>query len=295
MSFTVSDYFYSLESRVGYNLLLGGTRHFGYYDEGAYWPFPIGKALRRMEEYLYKTLGLKNDALLLDAGTGNGDVAVYLAKKGLRIKAIDLLDKHVRQARSNVKCAEEKGKIECQVYHGNFENLEFDNEEFDGVYTVETLVHSAHPDQAIQEFYRVLKPGGVITHAEYEHDMANCPAGQSVFTQINTYAHLPAFQQFKLGTIRTKLEKVGFREVEIQDLSLNVAPMMRLFFLLAYLPYLVIKLLNLEAYFVNTMAAVETWRYGKHIRYLMVKGRKPFYTPSGSINVRPKGYTRQET
>jgi len=84
----VPDYYNTLESRIGYQVFLGGTRHFGYYARGTWWPFPIDRALRTMEEYLYQTIGLEGDALLLDAGAGICDVAIYMAKKGLRVKQL---------------------------------------------------------------------------------------------------------------------------------------------------------------------------------------------------------------
>lgn len=288
MPTTVSDYYHTLESRVGYKLVLGGTRHFGYYKEGTLWPFPIGAALRRMEERLYQTLGLKGNSLVLDAGAGDGSVAIYMAKKGLRIKAIDLLNMHVQWAKANVERNNLRGQIE--VSHGNFEKLNFDNDTFDGAYTMETLVHSGEPNQAMREFYRVLKPGGVVTHVEYEHDMDSNPAGRRALSRINTHAHMPAFEQFPLGTIQKKLEAVGFRDVEVHDLSQNVAPMMRFFFLLAYIPYLIIQFLGLEAHFVNAMAAVEVWRHGDDVRFLMVKARKPLVDLSRSdqLKRRPK-------
>jgi SAM-dependent methyltransferase len=237
-----------------------------------------------MEERLYQTLGLEANALVLDAGAGNGDVAIYMARKGLRIKAIDLLDMHVQWGKANVKRHQLEGQID--VLQGDYEKLDFENDSFDGAYTMETLVHAGDPNQAMREFYRVLKPGGVVTHVEYEHDMDSNSPGRNVMSRINTYAHMPAFEQFPLGTIRKSLEDVGFREVEVQDLTLNVAPMMRFFFLLAYIPYLIIQLLGLEAYFVNAMAAVELWRHSDSIRYLMVKGRKPLHAPSDSDGVR---------
>ena len=237
-----------------------------------------------MEQRLYQTLGLKANSLVLDAGAGNGNVAIYMAKKGLRIKAIDLVDMHVQWARVNVERNNLQGQIE--VSNGNFEKLECDNDTFDAAYTMETLVHSGEPDQAMREFYRVLKPGGVVTHVEYEHDMDHNPAGRRAMSRINTYAHMPAFEQFPLGTIRKKLEAVGFRDVEVQDLSQNVAPMMRFFFLLAYIPYLIIQFLGLEAHFVNAMAAVELWRHGDDVRFLIFKARKPLVDPSSLDQLR---------
>ena len=44
----LQSYYSSLESSLDYRLLLGGTRHFGYYKNGADSPFPISRALRRM-------------------------------------------------------------------------------------------------------------------------------------------------------------------------------------------------------------------------------------------------------
>lgn len=156
MPTTVSDYYHTLESRIGYKLVLGGTRHFGYYKEGTLWPFPISSALRRMEERLYQTLGLTDNALVLDAGTGNGDVAIYMAMKGLKIQAIDLLDMHVGWAKANVRRKHLDGQIE--VSQGDYEKLEFDNETFDGAYTMETLVHAGDPNQAMRESIASLNP-----------------------------------------------------------------------------------------------------------------------------------------
>ena len=61
---------------------------------------------------------------------------------------------------------------------------------------------------------------------------------------------------------------------------------MRFFFLLAYVPYLIIQLLGMEAYFVNAMAAVELWRHNDDVRFLMVKARKPLVELSNSDKLR---------
>lgn len=40
-------YYESWDSRIVYQVIMGGTQHFGYWDKDTYWPFPLGPKLRR--------------------------------------------------------------------------------------------------------------------------------------------------------------------------------------------------------------------------------------------------------
>src|SRR6187402_2068187 len=53
-----------VESRV--QIRIGGTHHFGFYNPISYWPFPIGKALRAMEEHFISDLALGKGSKVLD-------------------------------------------------------------------------------------------------------------------------------------------------------------------------------------------------------------------------------------
>ena len=53
----VVGYYRSPESRLAYRLLLGGTKHFGFYPEGA-GRLSMTAAMRRMEDELGRTLAL---------------------------------------------------------------------------------------------------------------------------------------------------------------------------------------------------------------------------------------------
>ena len=75
--------------------------------------------------------------------------------------------------------------------------------------------------------------------------------------QINTRASMPAGVMFSRGTLQDMLERRGFRDVRVEDLSANVRPIARLFFLVGYILYLIICLLGLQAWFVNTQAGVQ--------------------------------------
>lgn len=66
----------------------------GYYHQDTYWPFPINKALRAMEEELFQSLELSVGNQVLDAGCGIGHVAMHFARRGARVQGIDIVDRH---------------------------------------------------------------------------------------------------------------------------------------------------------------------------------------------------------
>jgi ubiquinone/menaquinone biosynthesis C-methylase UbiE len=228
-----------------------------------------------MEDHLYHSLGLESGAQVLDAGCGIGHVAIHLAKKGLRVHCVDLVDRHVKRAKSNVA-----GAGLCHVItvrKGNFQDLnDFSSDTLDGVYTMETLVHATDPAQALGEFFRVLKPGGSLALYEYDNDLKTQP--QSVHdaaAKINKYSAMPANTMFSEGTLVALLEGAGFEDITVKDLSVHIWPMLRLFFVFAYIPYLLITLLGLAPWFVSTFSAVHAYRGRHYWRYVAVTARKP--------------------
>jgi sterol 24-C-methyltransferase len=269
-------YYATLESRAGYWLVLGGTRHFGYYDADTYWPFPINRSLRAMEDKIFESLNLENGAEVLDAGCGVGHVAIHMAKRGLRVQGIDVVDNHIAQAQRNVKANGLQDVI--TVRKGDYHHLDaFADQSLDGVYTSETFVHATDPEAAMAEFYRVLRPGGSITLHEYDHpDMDKQPADiKESLTTINKYAAMPANDRFQTGVLEKIMEGAGFQDVKVTDMSMNIRPMIRLFFLLAYIPYLIIRFFGLQMWFVNTVAGVESYRGRNSWRYIQASARKP--------------------
>ncbi|KAK9321095.1 S-adenosyl-L-methionine-dependent methyltransferase [Lipomyces orientalis] len=272
----LQDYYGSLESRLGYRLMLGGTRHFGYYNTDTYWPFPINRSLRAMEDHLFDSLGLEPGAKVLDAGCGDGHVAMHLAGRGLRLQGIDVVDRHIRKAQRNIRAQglQDTVAVRKMDYH-HLDGLA--DESFDGVYTMETFVHATDPEAAANEFFRVLKPGGSIALYEYDHGDISASANKFKVSleKINKYAAMPGYDRFGPGVLQRILEQAGFQEVVVTDLTVNVTPMLRLFCVIAYLPYLLIRLLALEARFVNTVAGVQGYRARNTCRYVAVSGRKP--------------------
>ncbi|TPX15475.1 uncharacterized protein E0L32_004455 [Thyridium curvatum] len=281
----LQTYYSSLESRIGYRIFLGGTRHFGYYERDTYWPFPIGRALRRMEDKLAELLALPRGAELLDAGCGVGHVALRLAGKfGHRVRAIDVTDHHVAKAQRNVssRCSSSPGQVSVRKmdYH-HLETLPAGS--LDGAYTMETLVHATDPRAVLAGFHRVLRPGGRLALFEYDHDLAaegSPEEGEEEalarsMRAINDYAAMPTNELSHPGVFAQMLAEAGFEDVVVRDYSERIRPMARLFCAVAYVPWLVVSLFGLERYFINTVAGVESYRGRDRWRYVAITATKP--------------------
>ncbi|KAK7981744.1 methyltransferase type 11 [Apiospora saccharicola] len=274
----LQSYYQSLESRVGYRLMLGGTRHFGFWDHDTYWPFPFSKGLRKMEDKMAQALALPAGSTVLDAGCGVGHVALRMAKThGLHVKAIDVTEHHVVKAQRNIKRAGlPDGVISAQRM--DYHHLEsFADESFDGIYTMETLVHATDPKLVLEGFYRLLKPGGRLVEFEYDHKtLEESPKDMAAsMMKINEYSAMPTNAISQPGVFKTMLEAAGFEDVVVRDYSDNIRPMTRAFFAFAIVPYLFVRLFGLERHFINTVAGVESYRGRDHWRYVAISATKP--------------------
>ena len=276
---TLRSYYDSLESRIGYRLFLGETRHYGYYERPDDWPWPITPALRSMEAQMFEALsqGCPKGSRLLDAGCGVGHVALYMAREGdYKVECIDAVPHHIRKAKRNIADAGMQSSVTARV--GDYHHLEqYADNTFDGIYTMETLVHSKNTLKVLQEFRRILKPGGSIVLHEYDHEDIETPAkylGDSMKI-INRVTAMPGNASFDYDVVKELADQAGFKDVRLRDMSRNIAPMLWLFYIFAIIPYQLVRLLGLEHRFINTLAAVQGWRGRQFWRYTQVTGKKP--------------------
>ncbi|RMZ84997.1 hypothetical protein DV738_g323, partial [Chaetothyriales sp. CBS 135597] len=267
----LQSYYHSLESRIGFDLVLGGARHFGYWEKDTYWPFPLGRALRVMEDKLGDTLALPSGARLLDAGCGVGILAIHLARsRGHRVLGIDVVDYHLAIAQRNIARAALPA-AQVEVAKMDYHHLDtLDAGAFDGVYTLETLVHATDVPAVLQGFHRLLRPGGRVVFFEYDHDFVRDHEEVRSAAAKNEKQRRPRPKAFK-----DMLEEAGFADVMVQDYTDNIRPMTRLFFLIAYIPWLIVSLLGLERYFINTVAVIDGYRNHDRHRYLAIAATKP--------------------
>jgi ubiquinone/menaquinone biosynthesis C-methylase UbiE len=220
-----------------------------------------------MEEKLYDRLGLQPGARVLDAGAGSGYVAMTMARHGLHVQAIDITPHHLEDARKNVK--KHGLEKEIQVDYADYRNLSaFPEASFDGVYTMETFVHADDPIKVLGNFKRLLKPGGVLVlhEADFSRNSGKLQDVLRLSHCQNTLAE---------GGYEELLQKAGYKDFSLEDLTDEVLPMWRLFGVVGYVPYQIFRLLGVEDRFINVMAGVEAWLNWGDGRYISVRAVKP--------------------
>ncbi|TQS33725.1 hypothetical protein Golomagni_05919, partial [Golovinomyces magnicellulatus] len=272
----------SWESRIGYHIVLGNTRHFGYWDKDTYKMLPVGGPLREMENKMFKALDLPPGSKVVDAGCGVGHVALYMARHGLNVTALDVTDHHVAKAKRNVAKAEAAKELTTQVtvQKMDYHHLEtIPSESHDGLYTMETLVHATNPEQAVAGFYRILRPGGHIVLHEYdltyENDDEIGDDMKKLKKNIEDFGAMPTWERAKAGFYQKLLEDAGFEDVVIQDYSENIRPMLRMFWLLAAVPAKIVGWLHMEKYFINAVCGAQGYSAQNLWRYISITAKKP--------------------
>ncbi|KAL1846521.1 hypothetical protein Plec18170_009100 [Paecilomyces lecythidis] len=230
-----------------------------------------------MEDKLAASLNLPSGAYVLDAGCGVGHVAIHLATQyGFKVQGIDVIEHHLEKARHNI--AQKKLRNQVEVRKMDYHHLEsFSNETFDGIYTMETFVHATNPEAVLRGFHRLLRPGGHLSMFEYDHSMIDDSTEKMAqsMRKINEIAAMPTNDRSHPGVFQKMLEDAGFTDIVIRDYSDNIRPMTRLFFIIAYIPFLIVTFLGLERYFINTVAGVQSFRGHGHWRYVAISATKP--------------------
>jgi ubiquinone/menaquinone biosynthesis C-methylase UbiE len=106
---------------------------------------------------LVKAAQLAGNERVLDAGCGTGHTALTLAPFAREIIAVDLTEAMLEQGH---RLAAERGLTNIDFRLGDVEQLPFADGEFDLVVSRYSAHHWPHPQAALAEFRRVLRPRG---------------------------------------------------------------------------------------------------------------------------------------
>lgn len=268
--------YYRMSER-GYELFLWGSKHFGYYPDNA--KISERQAQENLQDLVAEKLELTTADHILDAGCGQGVVAIHLTKKyGCRVYGIDTLDFEIPKAQKRAKAQDVAARTSFEQM--DYSATSFPNDHFDCVYTTETLSHSADLRKTIAELFRVLKPGGRAAFFEYSiaPDADLSPREQLMLERIIRGSAMVALPDFRHGAFDGIMQDAGFDFVCTEDISRNIMPSLARLRRYALLPYYLFTApLGRQEQRPNDASAVEIHKMAKKglVRYNIHTARKP--------------------
>ncbi|WP_322022998.1 class I SAM-dependent methyltransferase [Burkholderia sp. BCC1977] len=167
---------------------------------------------------LLVALDLQPGIALLDVATGPGYLAAAAAARGADVVGVDFATAMVEQAR--------KLNPALAFRVGNAEALPFTDQSFDAVGSNFGWHHFPHPDKALSEAFRVLRPGGRIAFTVWA-SQDKCAGIDIVLKAIaahgNPDVELPAAPPFFRFSDRDECERAlleaGFADPEVLDVD----------------------------------------------------------------------------
>lgn len=249
---SVKSYYSRIGTRLGYNLVMRGNKHFGYYETGT-----SSEAIAQ-QQFLDKIIhifDLKPGMKVLDAGCGQGYVATAVAKAcDVDVTGVTLVPFEVKTAQ---KIARVRGVANSAHFIvGDYQTTLFPQNSFDRVYAIETLSHAPSVASAIEQFYGALKPGGKFIAVEYEIDIAKFSLSDTEILEFAIkYGALHGARQFDMGVFDRILNDAGLENIVERDWTSACLPSFQRLRRLAKPLKPFVERFHLEKYFINTVVA----------------------------------------
>lgn len=167
-----------------------------------------GRSWKALAEML---LRLMPPVVVADLGAGEGTFSQLLAQSAERVIAVDNAQKMVE---FGSKLARDHGLANLEFRLGDMEALPLADGEVDLAFFSQSLHHAQHPERAVAEAWRILKPGGRVAVLDLR---------QHTFEQARElYADL--WLGFTEVELRAFLSEAGFTAVQTVVVDRESAP-----------------------------------------------------------------------
>lgn len=270
---SVAKYYTRFGSWAGYNLVMGRSQHAGYWKEDTK---TEKQAQHNYMIELAKLLKLHKGEDVLDAGSGQGYAARYLAENtGANITGITITPREVRISTKLSKNTVNKPKFVL----GDYSETDFPDNYFDVIYTTETLSHTKDMKKTMQEFYRILKPAGRIVLVDYEINTEHISIDKKNIIDF-FFDHAGAFGLYQQnpGQINSAMKDAGFICNSEIDWSIFTKPTYDRLRRIAKPLSWIKPTSKLAPYFINAVMANYTYSNlyeDGTFRYIVYSARKP--------------------
>ena len=158
-----------------------------------------GKSWKSVAEALLK---LMPPMVIADLGAGEGAFSLLLAQRATQVIAVDTSARMVEVGKQQAK---RQGVKNVDFRLGDMEEVPIDDASVDLVFFSQSLHHALHPERAVAEAWRILKPGGriaILDLAKHRFEEAR-----------ELYAD--EWLGFSEVELESTMEKAGFHGIEI--------------------------------------------------------------------------------
>jgi SAM-dependent methyltransferase len=208
---TARDYYNSEDADNFYYHVWGGNDiHVGLYETPDQ---DIDTASRRTVERMASKVEITPETRVLDIGAGYGGAARYLARTyGCKVSCLNLSE--VENAR-NVEFNRAEGLDELiEVKDGSFEDIPYQDNAFDLVWSQDAILHSGDRERVLEEVTRVLSGKGSFVFTD---PMAADTAQKKDLGPILDRLHLDTLGS--PGFYRRELARLGLQTIDFDDLT----------------------------------------------------------------------------
>lgn len=162
----------------------------------------------------FDRLGLLPGQLVLDVGAGFGRHAFAAARLGARVVALDFAANEVTATRNTFGAMLVAGEITPDSFIGSLRGdatqLPFANSSFDHIITSEVLEHIQNDVAGLNEFARLIKPGGslAITVPTWWPEKINWMLSDEYYAPKSVGGHVRIYSETEL---KAKIRASGFQ------------------------------------------------------------------------------------
>jgi ArsR family transcriptional regulator len=158
-----------------------------------------GKSWKGVAEALLRVM---QPMVIADLGAGEGAFALLLAQRATKVIAVDTSAKMIEVGREQ---ALRNGVKNVEYRLGDMEELPIEDAAVDLVFFSQSLHHALHPQRAVQEAWRILRPAGrivILDLAQHRFEEAR-----------EMYAD--EWLGFGEAELETMLERAGFHNADV--------------------------------------------------------------------------------